>query len=484
MKKFYFLLVAMLLGAYTASAWTVKFDASANSNSSGWTAVNVWAWDSSNNYTGGTWPGKAMTKGSDGLWTYTGEGTPTNIIFSKGAGSGTNQTTDLTFQDGATYSFTGVIGGKTYDYVVYFDNTNNWKEVYAYSWNPNLTGDYPGTKLTKNAEGLYVWTITTDSPTAPNPQGFQFNDNKTTNGNELKTPDISPLEVGATYLPNGTKKGEDSNEWNGWWVNLNIVGGEDNGVQLTNASPVASWSNVALGQNQFFVKIWDGSSDKYFGTGGAVVAGQAVTLSQDGGDMTVKGASADAVFNASYDVTTNELTLTLVSGSIDDDDDPVIPTVKDLELIGSFNNWEDAGTIPMTYNEESKEYTATVASWDGGTQFKIREVGTWSYTFGGDAGGEDVPSVLAVVGDNTVWENSSVNLEVPSTGWTNMSFVFTYEGNQGTLKISASSMVEDVTVDNNVAPVYYNLQGVRVDNPTNGLYIVVRGNEVSKQVIR
>lgn len=34
------------------------------------------------------------------------------------------------------------------------------------------------------------------------------------------------------------------------------------------------------------------------------------------------------------------------------------------------------------------------------------------------------------------------------------------------------------------APVYYNLQGVRVENPEAGLYIVVKGNKVSKQYIR
>ena len=33
-------------------------------------------------------------------------------------------------------------------------------------------------------------------------------------------------------------------------------------------------------------------------------------------------------------------------------------------------------------------------------------------------------------------------------------------------------------------PVYYTLQGVRVEKPENGLYIVVRGNKVSKELIR
>lgn len=51
-----------------------------------------------------------------------------------------------------------------------------------------------------------------------------------------------------------------------------------------------------------------------------------------------------------------------------------------------------------------------------------------------------------------------------------------------------SSAVESLPVENpadlDVAPVYYNLQGVQVANPTKGIYIVVRGNKVSKEVIR
>lgn len=49
---------------------------------------------------------------------------------------------------------------------------------------------------------------------------------------------------------------------------------------------------------------------------------------------------------------------------------------------------------------------------------------------------------------------------------------------------SEGSGVEGIDSDNNVAPVYYNLQGVRVNEPANGLYIVKRGNKVSKEIIR
>ncbi len=45
--------------------------------------------------------------------------------------------------------------------------------------------------------------------------------------------------------------------------------------------------------------------------------------------------------------------------------------------------------------------------------------------------------------------------------------------------------VEGIEIDDvDAAPVYYNLQGVQVANPENGLYIVKRGNKVTKEVIR
>ena len=54
-----------------------------------------------------------------------------------------------------------------------------------------------------------------------------------------------------------------------------------------------------------------------------------------------------------------------------------------------------------------------------------------------------------------------------------------------TVQVSSESVgVESIEADENVAPVYYNLQGVEVAYPQNGLYIVKRGNKVTKQLIK
>ena len=80
---------------------------------SDWSKVNCWAWNDSENFTGGNWPGVACTKigvkknGLDvWMWKYDGDLTtaPTNIIFNNGGGQ---QTNDLVFENGAVYNRDG-----------------------------------------------------------------------------------------------------------------------------------------------------------------------------------------------------------------------------------------------------------------------------------------------------------------------------------------------------------------------------------------
>ena len=80
---------------------------------SNWSQVDCWAWNNTDNFTGGNWPGVSCTKigvkknGLDvWMWKYDGDLTtaPTMIIFSNGSGQ---QTKDLEFENGAVYNFDG-----------------------------------------------------------------------------------------------------------------------------------------------------------------------------------------------------------------------------------------------------------------------------------------------------------------------------------------------------------------------------------------
>ena len=82
-----------------------------------YTDVHCWAWDSKNNYTGGSWPGAACTKvGTNNgnnvwKWTYTGALTtlPTYIIFNNNNKG--KQTSDLDFHNGGYYNEAGALQG-------------------------------------------------------------------------------------------------------------------------------------------------------------------------------------------------------------------------------------------------------------------------------------------------------------------------------------------------------------------------------------
>ena len=80
---------------------------------SDWNQVDCWAWNNTDNFTGGNWPGVACTKtgvkknGLDvWMWKYDGDLTtaPTMIIFNNGGGQ---QTKDLKFENGAVYNLAG-----------------------------------------------------------------------------------------------------------------------------------------------------------------------------------------------------------------------------------------------------------------------------------------------------------------------------------------------------------------------------------------
>lgn len=60
----------------------------------------------------------------------------------------------------------------------------------------------------------------------------------------------------------------------------------------------------------------------------------------------------------------------------------------------------------------------------------------------------------------------------------------TWEIDNIVLKGKVASAVENIEIGETAAPVYYNMQGVRVANPENGLYIEVRGNKSRKVMIR
>ena len=94
----------------------------------------------------------------------------------------------------------------------------------------------------------------------------------------------------------------------------------------------------------------------------------------------------------------------------------------------------------------------------------------------------------SVNGTTATWIPAAVNALAETVG-ERESVVFSVTGKPhiNTITITTTGIptgVEDVTVDENAPVEYYNLQGVRVDNPENGIYIRRQGSKVSKVLVR
>lgn len=186
---------------------------------------------------------------------------------------------------------------------------------------------------------------------------------------------------------------------------------------------------------------------------------------------------------ASYSMTVDMNTMKIKFVKTGEIEDPEEPEVE-LYVVGSFCGWgfEEAPKMEQTGNV----YTANIGNIDTETLFKI-STNDWKYNFGA---GETTN-----ITENTsidAWFNSSENFVLaPEEGKTyeNVQVTFTLvegSGFQGsaipaTIKLSWNTTgVEAIVADENAEAVYYNMQGVKVANPTSGLYIKVAGNKATK----
>ena len=485
MKKLY-LLFAMAFIAIAAQAWTVKF-----TNPNNWANVSVYTF--SPELCGG-WPGKAMTKGADGVWTYTGTGTitsATKIIFNDTDGShNPKQTGNLDLVDGATYDMAGVVGAEEKEYTVYFDNTDNWPNVYVWGWDTfasYMTGGYPGVKLEKGSNGYYAWTIKSTSATAPTGTGFQFN-NGLSGDDERKTGDITNFADGNIYLPSGALKGDDNgddnndleiyvvgakNDWNNHDANYKMTKTGDNVYTITA-------SNIFGGE----WKLCNGTWDWTFGMGDSLEPNVDNQCWFDGQNF--KAITSDEV----------TLTFTLVAGSAVKDSGiasyvkyttggeilPTYPTACNIiGYVNEDNNWNATG-LPLTASDDEGVFTGTINLYAAGDV-----AGTTYFRFKADdveygPTGEGV--VVAANGTYPLVKGENYqSFNYSSTVWP---VEITLTVNLKTLEFSVGKIagVEGVVVDANAPVEYFNLQGVRVSNPENGLYIVRQGNTVNKVYVK
>lgn len=223
--------------------------------------------------------------------------------------------------------------------------------------------------------------------------------------------------------------------------------------------------------NQF--KINDGTWDHQFGAGsGKLELGTPYTLSTDGSSGNITFLNMDAITDVKMTLDTNNNTL-LVTG-----------TEKKVEkewyicgIGGVYEVWGD-DTYKFTATETEGIYELKNLEILAGTvNFKI-STANWAEQYGAADSSASIQygNFSAVLGE----VSNGGDVPIGLTG----NWDVTWDYNNLTISFAVASGVETIEADSDEAIEYFNLQGVRVENPANGLYIARQGNKVAKVLVK
>ena len=152
-----------------------------------------------------------------------------------------------------------------------------------------------------------------------------------------------------------------------------------------------------------------------------------------------------------------------------------------LYMVGHNGNWEPSQAVAIPANAEGKYVLENVEFTN--KEFKLSTTpaltsGDWDAF---NVGAMCIANDAVVNADQVanLYIGASTNITIAATG----TYTITVDLEAKTLLLTTTVGVEGVEVETAPA-VYYNLQGIEVANPENGVYIVKRGNKVSKEIIR
>ncbi len=240
------------------------------------------------------------------------------------------------------------------------------------------------------------------------------------------------------------------NSWNGADANYQFTKADDGSYTLSMDALTGSFKVVS-----------DGA---WLGTTIPVMSGEEYTLSDIGmANMTLSAASASDLTFTFYPET-NILKVVYTGGEID-------YSTWYVNVLGDFNSWLDNGVNP------DENGVATLVGLEIGTSpFKVK---IWNGTAEDwRSNGEAVPQNEWV----SVLYNNDANMTIAGAE-EGQGFDVSFNVVTGELKVvyNPEVSVASIAAANGEA-VYFNLQGVRVANPENGLFIRVQNGKAVKVV--
>ena len=187
-----------------------------------------------------------------------------------------------------------------------------------------------------------------------------------------------------------------------------------------------------------------------------------------------------------------DLTIDLVNKTMLLEGSSVATTLPEvLFLCGNLADtdgaWEPSfdGAILDPTDEEGEYFISDVefVGADGGESayFSFNtNVGSWEDVNKHERYGAESADMAVTVGQSMAVVNGGTN----PNAWKIEPGVYSITVNlkNMTILVDATTGIESIEAENNAPAVYYNLQGIKVANPENGIYIVKQGNKVTKVV--
>lgn len=175
-------------------------------------------------------------------------------------------------------------------------------------------------------------------------------------------------------------------------------------------------------------------------------------------------------------------------------DPAAAPEEATIYLRGDFNNWgNDTGYQDMLDNykftcdgiEGANRVYALYVEKEIKGSFKIADHNYNPINFG--TVNVDVPVMVGPIFECAPGSMDN-NFKLSPAGLSNVTFRLRHSGSDepSTLVVEPGNTVgiSNVEIDDNAPAVYYNLQGVEVTNPANGLYIRVQGGKAAKVLVK
>ncbi|MCH5214597.1 MAG: hypothetical protein J1E97_05335 [Muribaculaceae bacterium] len=238
------------------------------------------------------------------------------------------------------------------------------------------------------------------------------------------------------------------------------------------------WKGEVLGSG---FKINDGTwGYELGGNGSSILMNQPYNLLEAGGSN-ISFEDGPTLFNPEVELNMNDKTLTLVGGTFEGDFEWFISGLNGVTA--EFEPTDEAYSETLLSPVEGAEglFAREVYIMETTGKFKISDNG-WSHQFGTNRPEEVMitPEVLEASLEPVDGEGGDIEYELEEG-----SYLVTFDYDQLTVKFESlgDDAVETVVVGNEGVVEYYNLHGVRVQNPDKGVYVRVLNGKAEKVVL-